>query len=82
MALHADTLEAAAGTTKDFDHHPKKHMSHAPPFTKARLRRAIDVAREKGFRVLARPDGTLVFEKDSNPQATEEALEQDKEIVL
>jgi hypothetical protein len=27
-------------------------------------------------------DGTLVFEKDSNPQATEEALEQDKEIVL
>lgn len=57
-------------------------MSRALPFTKAKLRRAIDVAREKGFRVLARPDGTLVFEKDSNPQANDEALEQGEEIVL
>jgi hypothetical protein len=57
-------------------------MSRALPFTKAKLRRAIDVAREKGFRVLARPDGTLVFEKDSNPQANDGALEQGEEIVL
>jgi hypothetical protein len=51
-------------------------------FTKAKLRRAIDVAREKGFRVLARPDGTLVFEKDNNPQDSDEPLEQGEEIVL
>jgi hypothetical protein len=30
-------------------------MTRGVPFTKAKLRRAIDVAREKGFRVLARP---------------------------
>jgi hypothetical protein len=51
-------------------------------FTKAKLRRAIDVAREKGFRVLARPDGTLVFERDSNPQGADKPLEQEEEIVL
>jgi hypothetical protein len=54
----------------------------AIPFTKAKLRRAIEVAREKGFRVLARPDGTLVFEKDNNPQGTDMPLEQDEEIIL
>jgi hypothetical protein len=51
-------------------------------FTKAKLRRAIDVAAERGYRVLVRPDGTLVFEKDNNPQGAEGALEQGQEIVL
>jgi hypothetical protein len=52
------------------------------PFTKAKLRRAIDVAREKDFRVLVRPDGTLVFERDNNPQDPEKRLENGEEIVL
>lgn len=60
----------------------RKARTSAVPFTKAKLRRAIDVAREKGFRVLARPDGTLVFEKDNNPQGADRPLEQDEEIVL
>ena len=55
---------------------------HTVPFTKAKLRRALDTARELGFRVLIKPDGTLVFEKDTNPQPPQEALEQDREIVL
>ena len=54
----------------------------AIPFTKAKLRRAIDVARESGFRLLVRLDGTLVFERDDNPQVVEKRLEQDQEIVL
>ena len=54
----------------------------AIPFTKAKLRRAIDVAREKGFRVLVQPDGTMVFEKDNNPQGADRPLEQDEEIIL
>lgn len=52
------------------------------PFTKAKLRRAIDVAREKGFRVLVRPDGTWVFEKDDNPQRNDKPLEPGGEIIL
>lgn len=56
--------------------------SSAVPFTKAKLRRALAVARETGYRVLAHPDGTLVFERDNNPQGAEGALEQDQEIVL
>jgi hypothetical protein len=57
-------------------------MSRAIPFTKAKLNRALDAAREKGFRLLVRADGTLVFEKDTNPQSAQEPLEQDQEIVL
>jgi hypothetical protein len=57
-------------------------MTQAIPFTKAKLRRALDTARERGFRLLVKPDGTLVFEKDSNPQATNEWLERGEEIVL
>ena len=38
-------------------------MSCTVSFTKASLRRAADVAREKGFAVVIRPDGTLVLEK-------------------
>jgi hypothetical protein len=52
------------------------------PFTKARLRRALDAAREKGFRLLVKADGTLVFERDTNPQAADTPLEQGEEIVL
>jgi hypothetical protein len=54
----------------------------AGSISKAKLRRALDVAREQGFRVLARPDGTLVFEKDHNSQAVDRTLEQEEEIVL
>jgi hypothetical protein len=57
-------------------------MNQAIPFTKAKLRRALDAAREKGFRVLVRADGTLVFERDNNPQAADRPLEQGDEIVL
>ena len=57
-------------------------MTQAVPFTKAKLRRALDMARERGFRLLVKPDGTLVFEKDSNPQEADKSLEQDQEIVL
>jgi hypothetical protein len=57
-------------------------MTQTVSFTKAKLRRALDTARERGFRLLVKPDGTLVFEKDTNPQSPQEALEQDQEIVL
>jgi hypothetical protein len=57
-------------------------MTQAIPFTKAKLRRALDTARERGFRLLVKPDGTLVFEKDGNPQAADKPLEQGEEIVL
>jgi len=57
-------------------------MTQAIPFTKAKLRRALDTARERGFRLLVKPDGTLVFEKDSNPHEADKPLEQDEEIVL
>jgi hypothetical protein len=57
-------------------------MTRIIPFTKASLRRAIDVAREKGCRVLARPDGTLVFEQDDNPQSEQKPVEKEREVVL
>lgn len=57
-------------------------MTQAIPFTKARLRRALDTARERGFRLLVRPDGILIFERDNNPQADDKPLEQTEEIVL
>jgi integrase len=57
-------------------------MTQAIPFTKAKLRRALDTARERGFRLLVKPDGTLVFENDGNPQAADKPLEQGEEIVL
>jgi hypothetical protein len=52
------------------------------PFTKAKLRRAIQVAHETGSRVLARPDGTLVFEKEVDPRGDDKSLDRDGEIVL
>jgi hypothetical protein len=57
-------------------------MTQAIPFTKAKLRRALEAARERGFRLLVRPDGTLIFERDSNPQDADKPLEQEQEIVL
>jgi hypothetical protein len=56
-------------------------MTRAIPFTKARLRRAIEAARESGLRVTGiRPDGTLIV--DENPQATDKPVEQEREVVL
>jgi hypothetical protein len=56
-------------------------MTRAIPFTKARLRRAIEAAREAGLRVTGiRPDGTLIV--DDNPQAPEKPVEQEHEVVL
>jgi hypothetical protein len=57
-------------------------MTRPLPFTKAKLNRALDVAREKGFRLLVKADGTLIFEKDNNSQAQEKPLEQGEDIVL
>jgi hypothetical protein len=51
------------------------------PFTKARLRRAIEAAREAGLSVTGiRPDGTLIV--DDNPQAPERPVEEEHEVVL
>jgi hypothetical protein len=61
---------------------PQQAKISTVPFTKAKLRRAIDVAREKGCRVLMLPNGTLIFEKDDNPQGSDMPLEQGGEIVL
>jgi hypothetical protein len=56
-------------------------MTRPIPFTKARLRRAIEAAREAGLRVTGiRPDGTLIV--DDNPQASENPIEQEREVVL
>jgi hypothetical protein len=53
-------------------------MTRAIPFTKARLRRAIEAA---GLRVTGiRPDGTLIV--DDNPQAPEKPVEQERQVVL
>jgi hypothetical protein len=42
-------------------------MTQAIPFTKARLRRAIEAAREAGLRVTGiRPDGTLLLNDGDN----------------
>jgi hypothetical protein len=56
-------------------------MTRAIPFTKARLRRAIEAARAAGLRVTGiRPDGTLIV--DDNPQAADKAVEPEREVVL
>lgn len=56
-------------------------MTRAIPFTKARLRRAIEAAREAGLRVTGiRPDGTLIV--DDSPQTPEEAVEEEQKVVL
>jgi hypothetical protein len=57
-------------------------MTRPIPFTKARLRRAIQAAREAGLRVTGiRPDGTLIV--DDSPQThPEEPVEEDQKVVL
>jgi hypothetical protein len=56
-------------------------MTRAIPFTKARLRRAIEAAREAGLHVTGiRPDGTLIV--DDNPQGPEKPVEQERQVVL
>ncbi len=59
-------------------------MTRALPFTKARLRRAIEAAREAGLRVTGiRPDGTLIVDEGNNPQAEElKRLEEERMVVL
>lgn len=57
-------------------------MTRTVPFTKASLRRAADVALEKGFAVVIRPDGTLVLEMRNYPQAEQETVEPTHEVVL
>jgi hypothetical protein len=55
-------------------------MTRPLPFTKARLRRAIEAAREAGLRVTGiRPDGTLIV--DDNPQAPEKPVEEKRQVV-
>jgi hypothetical protein len=56
-------------------------VTRAIPFTKARLRRAIEAAREAGLNVTGiRPDGTLIV--DENPQAPERPVDQEREVIL
>jgi hypothetical protein len=56
-------------------------MTRQLPFTKARLRRAIEAAREAGLRVTGiRPDGTLIV--DDNPRASEKPVAEEHEVVL
>jgi hypothetical protein len=57
-------------------------MTRTVPFTKASLRRVADVAREKDLTVIIRPDGTLVLQKQSYPQADPPAVEQGRDVVL
>jgi hypothetical protein len=59
----------------------ERGMTRPIPFTKARLRRAIEAAREAGLRVTAiRPDGTLII--DDNPQTPQEPVEEEQKVVL
>jgi hypothetical protein len=56
-------------------------MTRPVPFTKARLRRAIEAAREAGLRVIGiRADGTLIV--DDNRQTPEERVEEGQKVVL
>jgi hypothetical protein len=56
-------------------------MTRPVPFTKARLRRAIEAAREAGLRVTGiRPDGTLII--DDSPQTPEEPVVEEQKVVL
>ncbi len=58
-------------------------MTRAVPFTKAKLRRAIEAAREAGLRVKGiAPDGTLIVEDHSNSQDEEKSVEERREVVL
>jgi prophage tail gpP-like protein len=55
----------------------------AVPFTKASLRRAADVAREKGLELVVRPDGSLVLKAPSYPQQSQpDTIECGREILL
>lgn len=61
-------------------------MSRPVPFTKASLRRAAEIALEKGMRVLIRGDGTMVLERQDGMKkmgtAPEKPLEGEPEVVL
>jgi len=58
-------------------------MTRPLPFTKAKLRRAIEAAREAGLRVTGiAPDGTLIVNDHSNSQAEEKSVEERREVVL
>jgi hypothetical protein len=58
-------------------------MTRPLPFTKARLRRAIEAARKAGLRVTGiRPDGTLLVDDRDNSQPVDQAVEQTREVVL
>jgi hypothetical protein len=55
----------------------------APPLTSAKLDRVFDMAREKGFRVVLRPDGVMVCEPmEANPQGVDKPLADNEEIIL
>jgi hypothetical protein len=62
--------------------YPETFVTRAIPFTKAKLRKALDVAKEKGFRLVVRLDGELVFEHDNNAQLEGEPIENNQEVVL
>lgn len=58
-------------------------MTRPLPFTKAKLRRAIEAAREAGLHIKGiAPDGTLIVNDQSNPQDEEKIVEERREVVL
>ena len=58
-------------------------MTRPAPFTKASLRRAIEIARETGTRLVVQRDGSMTFVRDDGrPHAEQEPLEREREIVL
>ena len=46
------------------------------------MRRVVDVASEKGFAVVIRPDGTLILDKRNYLQAEQPPVEQAGDVVL
>jgi hypothetical protein len=57
-------------------------MTRVTPFSKAFLRRVAEVAHEKNFAVVIRPDRTLVMEPRDNPQSEKQPVEPEGEVVL
>lgn len=57
-------------------------MTKPAAFTKASLRRALDVAQERGLPVVVKPDGTMVIgDKPSPPVQPDSAKEHNSEVV-
>lgn len=57
-------------------------MTVKAPFTKATLRRALDVAQERGLSVMVKPDGSMVIGDKSSPSVQPDSIkEHNVEVV-